>query len=93
MKGIGRSVRFGASRASEAHSSHLEKLHLVKDEILRDLSEIETDKAAVRATRLVSPRGAGPRCATYLLLHQEGLRRLSAEKTGSLYLRVAMQKI
>lgn len=40
--------------------SHLEKLHLVKDEILRDLSEIEAEKAAVRATRQVSPHSYPP---------------------------------
>ena len=32
--------------------SHLEKLQVSKEEILRDLSQIETDKAAVRASML-----------------------------------------
>lgn len=40
--------------------SHLEKLRLVKDEILRDLSEIEADKAAVRTGRQAFPHSNPP---------------------------------
>jgi hypothetical protein len=53
-------VQVQASAINPSMESHFEKLQLLKDEILRDLSEVEADEAAVRAMRQAFPRSYPP---------------------------------